>query len=162
MKKILFTLSAIMAALSVNAAVLSTNVVAGGMHLLSANRANIRNIVISSDKNVSVSLYDAASLADPYYGTNYTVGAYPTRLLYTTNYVKAYTNQFGIITYTTNAGLWSVTITNVAATNALPFTTFVVGANTAVSYDVDLLHVNGIAMWTTTNASVVLNYDSGR
>lgn len=141
---------------------ISTNVSTGGMHLLTADRANVQNITISSDKAVTVNLYDSDNMAAPYYGTNSVTGAYPTRLTYTTNYVTTFVGQNGFTNWYTNAGLWTITITNAAATNALSHLDFVIAANTAVSYDVGALFVNGITMRTTTNASVVLNYNSGR
>lgn len=163
MKKILLSIVAIIGFnVAINADVLSTNVTSGGMHLLTTSRANVANVTISSDKNVTVYLYDADSLDAPYYGTNYVTGAYPTRTSYATNYVTSFVGQNGYTNWYTNAGLWTITTTNAAATNALASQAFTIGANTAVAYDVNLLFVNGITMRTTTNATIVLNYNSGR
>lgn len=161
MKKLLLALIVAGIAVASNAAIFSTNVTDGGIHLLSTNRMNIQSVTISSDQNVMLSLYDSDTLTAPYFGTNYVTEAYPTRIQYATNRVTSFVGQNGITNWYTNAGLWSVTITNAAATNILSSVDFVIGANTAVTYDANILLINGCVMRVNTNASVVILYNTG-
>lgn len=147
-----------------NAAVLSTNVTSAGVHLLSTNRASIYQVSLTATTAALVDMYDSDTLAAPYYGTNYVTGAYPYRSTYSTNYVTTYIGSNGYTNTVTNVGLWTISVTNAAATNALPkLGSFVVGANTYVVYDVDQLHARGITFYTSgTNVNISVLYRTGQ
>jgi hypothetical protein len=142
-----------------NAAVLATNVTTGGTFLLSTNRASIYQVELTSTASCRVDLFDSDSLADPYFGTNYVSGAFPYRTTYSTNYVTTYIGSNGFTNTVTNVGLWTLTLTNAANTNALPtLGSFVVGANTYAVYNVDELHARGVTFRSSTNVNLVLSY----
>ena len=164
MKKLLFSIGTIaLFIFSAPAAILSTNVSAGGTHLLSTNRASIYQVELTSANACVVSFYDCDSLADPYFGTNYTSGAFPYRIAYATNIVSSYVGSNGYTNYYTNIGLFSLTKTNAAATNALPILgAFVVAGGTYAVYNVDQLHARGVTFTSSTNVSVVVNYRTGQ
>lgn len=164
MKKILLILAAVLGLASTsNAAVMSTNVTAGGTYLLSAARANIYAIQISGNNNVLVEFFDNGSISAPYYGTNYTNASFVSRTSYATNYVTSYVGQNGYTNWYTNTGTWTQNVTNAAGTNGLsPTIALVQAANTVGTYPVDALHVRGIAFRTSTNASIVVYYNSGQ
>src|ERR1043166_2339147 len=127
-----------------NAAVLATNVTTGGTFLLSTNRASIYQVELTSTASCRVDLFDSDSLADPYFGTNY---------------VTTYIGSNGFTNTVTNVGLWTLTLTNAANTNALPtLGSFVVGANTYAVYNVDELHARGVTFRSSTNVNLVLSY----
>jgi len=162
MKKILAIGFAVSLAVSSFAAQITTNVTTGGVVLLSTNRASIYSVEITSDKAVLVELFDQDSLAAPYYGTNYVNAAYPYRTTYATNYVTSYVGNNNFTNWYTNAGVWTLTLTNAASTNALTAAfSAATAANTYSLHTADVLMVNGVAMRTTTNASVVINYRTG-
>lgn len=160
MKKLLFFIITVAAALSLNAAPLSTNVTAGGVHLLTTNNSlYVYSVEIVSDKVVTVELFDNESVTAPVWGTNYVTGAYVSRSSYPTNYVTTYIGQNNFTNTFTNVGLWTISVTNAAATNALPASgSFVVGVSGVSVYATDILFTRGIVMRTSTNANVVLNY----
>lgn len=144
------------------AAVISTNVTTGGVFRLLNDRASVYSVIVSSDKACVVELFDQNSIVDPQWGTNYVSGLYLGRAQYATNYVTSYVGYNGFTNWYTNSGLWSYTITNAAATNALsPMGVFPVSANLAMVNTTDMLFVRGIVMRTSTNATVVINYRSG-
>lgn len=163
MKKLLIGLF-LVAGLAANAAILTTNVSAGGVYLLSTARANVYSIELSGASAANlVQFYDSDTLDDPYYGTNSVSAAYTYRTAYTTNIASSFTNSGGYVTWSTNAGLYTVSATQAAATNALtPLIAHSVAPNTIGIYNVDALFVNGITMKTTTNITVVINYRSGQ
>ena len=164
MKKLLFVIAGIvlLGTLSAQAAQITTNVTSAQTVVLSTNRASVYSVEISSDRLVTVELFDQDSVAAPYYGTNYTTSAYPYRTSYATNYVTSYVGQNGWTNWYTNAGIWTLTLTNAAATNALSAAFSAgVSANTYVVYNTDLLFVNGVTLRVNTNANVILNYRPG-
>lgn len=162
-KKVAVGIGALLLASTATAAVLSTNVTAGGVHLLSTNRASVYSIELTSDKAVTVDFYDCESLAAPYYGTNSTSAAYTTRSSYATNYVTSMIGYNGMTNWYTNAGIWTITSTNAAATNALPvMISTSVGANQSKTLLTDALFVRGITFRPSTNVSIIINYRSGQ
>lgn len=137
----------------------STNIVTTGIYLLVTNAANVYNIELTSDKAATVHFYDQSTMSAPYYGTNYVTTNYPYRLTYSTNYVTSYVGQSGYTNWYTNAGLWTLTITNSAATNVLDkAASFVVGANTYANYSTDLMFNRGVVVAASTNVSVIFTY----
>ena len=162
MKKLLLALTIVGLASVSYAAQITTNIVTKGTYLLSTSRASVYSLTLTSDKSTLVELFDADSVADPYFGTNYVNAAYTYRTSYATNYVTSYVGQNGWTNWYTNAGIWTVTLTNAANTNALsPLISGVVGANTYVTYDVDAVFANGVVARASTNVSVVINYRPG-
>lgn len=162
-KKIAVGCFALLAAgLAANAQVIATNVAAGGTYLLSTNRASIYSVEITSSNPVQVDLYDADSLAAPYYGTNYVNAAYQYRTTYTTNYVTSFVGSTGYTNWYTNAGLWTLTLTNAANTNQLPkaFSAVVAGNSYAV-YPTSTLLINGVVMRASTNVAITILYRPG-
>lgn len=165
MKKLLLTIGLCAAATFSTFAQfpIATNTTLGGVHLLSTNRASIYSIELTSDKSVTVSLFDQDTLDAPYYGTNSVNAAYTISLRYPTNYVTSYIGQNGITNWYTNAGIYTYSSPVAANTNALtPGGVFVVGAGTYAVYNTDLLFTRGIVMVSTTNVSAVVNYRSGQ
>lgn len=143
-------------------ATISTNIANATPVLLTTNRASIYSIEITSDKSVLVDFFNNNSVAAPVYGTNYVTAAYPYRISYSTNYVTSYIGNTGYTNWYTNAGIWTLTLTNAAATNALSAGfSATVGANTYAVYPVDLLFEKGIVVRGTTNANIVINYRPG-
>jgi len=160
MKKLLAIASLLLLTSSVfGATTFSTNIVTTGVYLLVTNAANVYNIELTSDKACTVHLYDQNTMADPYYGTNYVTAAYPYRTTYATNYVTSYVNQTGFTNWYTNAGVWTLTLTNAAATNVMAkAASFAVGANTYANYSTDLIFNRGVVLAASTNVSVIFTY----
>lgn len=144
---------------SIRAAILSTNVANATPVLLSTNRAGIYGIELTSDKAVTVKFYDTGTTNEPYFGTNYVTAAYQSRIQYKTNFASSYIGQNGFTNWYTNVGLFTLNVTNAAATNQLnPGFVAVVGANQAVVYPVDLLFEQGVVVQATTNVSISVLY----
>lgn len=159
MKKILLTLSLALIGFAVQAEVLSTNVTAGGVHLLSTNRASVYNIQITSGNSVMVTAFDCDSVAAPFLGTNYTNAAFYSKTTYTTNIASSYIGANGVTNWITNSGIYTLSVSNAPNTNALPaMGSWVVAGNTYMTADTDMLFTRGIVLRTTTNASVVITY----
>src|SRR5438445_9988538 len=138
-----------------NAATISTNILGPGTFLLSTNRASVYQIELTGATSCAVNLYDCDNLAAPFYGTNYTAGAYNSRITYPTNYVTTFVGSNGFTNYYTNAGVWSLTITNAAVTNTLPIIgSFVVAGGTYAVYNTDMLFSRGISVNVNTNVSI--------
>lgn len=166
MKKLLIIASL---ALSMQAycAIISTNISGdnGSPHLLSVSRGSIYNIQLSSAYDGSVTFYDCSSIAEPYYGTNYVISdTYTNRSTsYATNYVTSYVGSNGYTNWYTNAGIWTLTGTTAASTNALtPIASFVFAAGTVGNYNVDVLFAQGLTARISTNVSMVINYKPGK
>jgi len=141
---------------------IATNISTAVPVLLTTNRASIQSIELTSDKAVALQLFNIGTTNEPYFGTNYVTAAFTYRTSYSTNYVTSYVGNTGFTNWYTNAGLWTLTLTNAAATNALsPGFAGVVGANAYAVYPVDLLFERGIVARATTNCSIVINYRPG-
>lgn len=137
----------------------STNIVTKGCYTLLTNAANVSVIELTSDKACLVDFYDQNTQADPYFGTNYATSAYAYRTTYPTNYVTSYVNSTGFTNWYTNAGVWTLTLTNAAATNVLAkATSLAVGANAYAVYPVDLIFNRGISIIASTNVSLAITY----
>ena len=146
---------------------LSTNIFVSGLHHLSIARAKVYSIEISSTNAFTYRFYDNDNLdvwppdttGAGYYGTNVVTGAYISRTTYATNVLSQFTNYNGFVNYNTNAGLWTLTSTNIAATNAMAALATITtgGAETRVSY-VDALFNRGIIIGSTGAGSVTVYY----
>lgn len=161
--KKLLLISAIGAAfvLPSKALTISTNLPANGTYLLSTNNASVYSVEITSSSVAMLQFFDMDSLAAPYYGTNSTNGAWVGRLTYPTNYVTSFIGYNGYTNYYTNVGMWTISQTNAASTNALsPLFTAVTAGNTYAVYNVDALFSRGISVLANpcTNVSIVINY----
>lgn len=136
----------------------STN---GQLHLLSSNTVpkNVYSVELTATYPVTVQLFDNGNVEPTKYGTNYATDAYTYTTTYATNYVTSFVGYNGYTNWTTNAGVWSVTRTNAAATNALPASaTFTVAGGTYAVYNTDLIFNRGIVARCTTNVSININY----
>ena len=161
MKKLLLIGTLIAACFSqVQAASLVVNATTNGFYLISTNRASVYSVEITGAYPGVVTLYDCDSIAAPFFGTNYTNAAYTSRTSYASNaIVNSWTNLQGIVSWFTNAGLYTITTTNAANTNALPaMAAFVVAGGTYAVYNIDALFARGISATITTNVSLVINY----
>jgi hypothetical protein len=146
--------------LSAKAGVLSTNLPAG-VFLISTDRANVYSITITGGTNSVVSLYDCDTVADPYYGTNYVSAEWIGRSSYATNIASSVVGYNGYTNWFTNSGIFSYSVTNAAATNALtPLAVFAHGANFAETYNTDALFIRGIVARASVGCSIVINYNS--
>jgi hypothetical protein len=170
MKKLLVIVAMLGLGLSVQSqSMVSTNVYAAGVHLLTPNRATVYSIEISSTNAYSYKLWDndnlthvpTAASTPGWWGTNFVNGAYISRSSYATNISSSYTNPIGGISWYTNMGLWTVTSTNAASTNVVsPVVTISTGgAETRVSY-VNATFVRGILLGVTGPGSVTVYYKS--
>ena len=149
---------------------LSANVVgvasATPAYVLTTNRAAVYNVEVTSAYGGTVNLYD--SDGNTTYFSLITNSIIPSnywyRTSYATNYVTSYVGYNGYTNWYTNAGLWSLNVTNTAQTTNVtpPLASFVFAPNTYAVYAVDALFVRGIAATATTNVSIVINYRSGK
>lgn len=171
MKKILnkFIVAGLLlsACLSTKAAdlVFSTNITATAAStafLLIPNRAVIKQIMLTGGAGASTLLfYDQNTLAAPYYGTNWYWSAYATNFTYATNYVTTFIGYNGVTNYTTNAGVWTISVTNAAGTNLLPVVTAaVVNANQTAVYTPTPppVFAKGVVLTVFTNVGVTIFY----
>lgn len=154
---------ALMTAFAAQGAVISTNLPAtNAVSLLTTNRASVYQIQLESTVAGTIHFYDCDSVADPYFGTNYVNAAYVSRTSYATNLVTSYVGTTGVTNWYTNAGLFTLNVTNAANTNQLPrLISLVYGANQATTYNIDALFVRGITALSSTNVGVVLYYRPG-
>jgi hypothetical protein len=160
MKKLLLTFVTLAAfAFQTQAETFATNILSGGTYILSTNRASIYQVELTSANACLVNFYDSDSLAAPFFGTNYVAGAFVSRTTFPTNIVSSYVGSNGFTNWYTNAGVFSLNVTNTQSTNQLPLMgAFVVAAGTYAVYNTDQLHVRGVTITTTTNVSIVVNY----
>lgn len=167
MKKLYILIASLTLIVSAQAQLmLSTNITAGaGLHLLSLSRAKVYSIEVSSTNAYTYRFYDNDNaILTPYatngfYGTNFVNGAYISRSTYATNLLSQFTNYNGFINYNTNVGLYTLTTTNAATTNAMPFLANITtgGAETRVSY-VDALFNRGVLIHSTGNGNITVYY----
>lgn len=133
--------------------------------IVTTNRASVYSVELTATANALVSFYDIDVTNAPYYGTNYVNASYVSRTSYTTNLVTSYVGYNGYTNWYTNQGIFTLTVTNAANTNALaPLLSAVVGANTLTTYSVDALFTRGIVAVASsgTNINIVVNYRSGQ
>ena len=132
----------------------------GAPVLVTPNRVTITSMQLLSTNTQIVRLFDANDTNPPGYGTNGVTAAYATRTSYPTNYVTFYIGNNGYTNWYTNAGLWTVTVTNAAATNALsPMLSAGVAANGTTTIAADALFVNGVVLDAeAAGVTVIINY----
>ena len=133
--------------------------------IITTNRASAYSVEVTASANSVVSFYDIDVTNAPYYGTNYVNSAYASRITYPTNYVYSFVGYNGYTNWYTNQGIFTLTVTNAANTNALnPLFTAVVAGNSYATYSVDALFTRGIVAVASsgTNIAIVINYRSGQ
>ena len=146
----------------------TTNVAPAGtsINLLLTNRANVKMVFLSSvTTNVLVEFFNQNSIANPWFGTNYSTNTtYVSRASYTTNMAVNWTNFDGAISIWTNQGIFTYNVTNTGPiTNASkPLMSFVVSPNNVGVYPVDALFDKGVCMRVSGNVNVVMNYNLGQ
>jgi hypothetical protein len=138
-----------------------------GIYLISTNRMKVYSIETTCTNAVSFKLWDndntndvpTAAVTAGWWGTNFVNGANISRSTFATNLVTSYVSTVNYTNWYTNAGLYSVTTTNVAATNALPALTSIStgGAETRVTY-VDAIFTRGAIVRSTGNGTITLYY----
>lgn len=174
-KKLLLIGAMSLLTFTVSADIFSTNLYWGtstNVLLLLTNRAAVYAVELTGTNAANtIQLYDCDTLGyvtnGPAFGTSIVSAAYTYRSGYPTNYVTGpyvvgYGTNYAAIpvgsynqtNYITNAGFWTLTATNAAATNkANPLLALTVGANAYAIYNVDALFSRGIvAMGFGTNA----------
>lgn len=167
MKKLILTGLLVLSVLSAKAELIATNLTTtgagGNTFLLLSDRASVYSVEISASVAGLVRLYDQSTVAAPYYGTNYVTAEYTGRSSYATNIVSTYVGFNGMTNRYTNSGIFTYETTVAAATNALnPSAAFSVAAGTYAVYSTDALFTRGIAVHSTTNVSIVINYRPAR
>ncbi len=166
MKKLLFVCFLLIGLASAKADLISTNLATTAntnTFLLLADRASVYSVELTATVPCLVKLYDNATLAAPGNGTNYVTAEYIGRSSYATNVATTYVGANGLTNWYTNSYVFTYSVTNAAATNALtPSASFVVAAGTYAVYNTDALFTRGIVAWSSTNCSIVVNYRSGR
>ena len=167
MKKLLVLIA--MVGLSVSAmaqsAVLSTNISNGaGYHLISTNRLKVYSIEVTTTNAYNFRFWDNDNTLHTtnvtgFWGTNFINGSYISRSTYPTTYVNSYVGYNGYTNWYTNAGIWSVTVTNTQATNPVAplFTIATSGAETRVNY-VDAIFTRGMLVQSTGNGAITVYY----
>lgn len=137
-----------------------------GTYLISTNRLKVYSIESSTTNAMTFKLWDndnttnvPTSADTGFWGTNFVNGAYISRSSYLTNIATSYVNPLGYTNWYTNSGLWTVTTTNAATTNAMnPMLTVSHGAaETRVTY-ADLIFTRGAIVTTTGNGTITLYY----
>lgn len=160
MKKLLLILGIVAAGyVKSQAASIVVNGTTNGFYLISTNRASVYNVEVTSANPATIQLFDMDTVAVPFFGTNYTNAAFTYRITTNATQVTNYVGSNGYTNWFTNVGVYTVTLTNAANTNALPaMAAFVVAGGTYAVYNVDALFARGICATITTNASMVINY----
>ncbi len=173
MKKIILSLGlVVVSALSVNAQMpidsyISASLTTPGgalsgttnVFLLTTNRVQLHTIQLLSTASGSALFYDSDNTNAPFYGLAYTNAPYVSFTVYPTNYV---TSNYSTLTLTTNfltnAGVYTLQVTNAANTNYLnPAYGIAWSANLAQQISgLNLVFARGITMRTTTNVNIIL------
>jgi len=133
--------------------------------ILTTNRVNAYSVELTATANALVNFYDIDVTNAPYYGTNYVNASYVSRTSYTTNLVTSFVGYNGYTNWYTNQGIFTLTVTNAANTNALaPLFSAAIGPNVLTTYSVDALFARGLVAVATkgTNINIVVNYRSGQ
>lgn len=145
--------------------ILSTNVTASATSpafLLLPSRAVVKQVLLVGGAGSGIiKLFDQNTLADPYFGTNYTSSAYATNFTYATNYVTSFVGYNGVTNWSTNTGVWTISVTNAAATNQLPIVfAGVVSASLSAVYTpvYPIVFAKGISAQVSTNMGVTIFY----
>lgn len=167
-KLLLLALAGLLTASSAIAQNIATLTIANGpgTFLISTNRMKVYSIETTSTNAVSFKFWDndntnntPSAATTGWWGTNFVNGQYISRSTYSTNYVTSYVSTVNYTNYYTNAGIWSVTTTNAAATNALPALASINngGAETRVTY-ADVIFTRGAVVNASGNGTVTLYY----
>ena len=169
MKKLLLLVLALVSTVSAFAqnSVSSTLVNGATTYLLSTNRLRVYSIETTTTNAVTFKLWDndntnniptAANTAG-WWGTNFVNGAYISRTTFPTNIATSYVSTVGFTNWYTNAGIYSITTTNAASTNAVvPMATVANGgAETRVTY-ANVILSRGAVITSTGNGTVTLYY----
>jgi len=170
MKKfLLLTLAGLLLASSAvaqNTATLTIST-APGLFLIGTNRMKVYSIETTSTNAVSFRFWDndntnnvpTAATTSGWWGTNFVNGQNISRSTYSTNYVTSYVSTVNFTNWYTNAGIWSVTTTNAAATNAVvPLQAVNNGAaETRVTY-ADVLFTRGAIVHASGNGTITFYY----
>lgn len=169
MKKLLLIA---LAALSTFGAIAQSSVTAtitggAGTYLLSTNRLRVYSVEITTTNAQTFRLWDndntnnvPTAATSGWWGTNFVNGANISRVTYATNVASSYVSPVGYTNWYTNAGIWSLTTTNIAATNAtVPMTVVATGgAETRVTY-VNQIFTRGVVFTPTGNGTITLYYN---
>lgn len=170
MKKTLLTIGlGCLLSLSASAAdlVFATNILqAAGdpAFILRTNRSVLKSVTLLSTESGTINFYDSATIAAPYKGTNAVTSAYTNVVTYSTNIVSTYIGANGVTNTITNSGIFSLMVSNAAATNELPKRlSFAFQPNLSVTYPIteSALFVNGVSVRPSTNVSVIFYYNTG-
>lgn len=162
---VLLTLATATGAMAQATASLTINA-APGLFLISTNRLKVYSIETATTNAAAFRLWDNDNTnnvpnasTNGWYGTNFVNASYVSRASYLTNLTTSYTNPVGYISWYTNVGMWTVTTTNAAATNALaPLATIANGtAETRVTYQ-NVLFTRGAIVHATGNGTITLYY----
>lgn len=138
------------------AAVFTTNITsAGGNFILLTNACRISQIQIIGITNlVLVDFFDSKTSS-----TNYTNASYVSTTTYATNITTTNISPLNNYTnFTTNIGVYTLTVTNSAGTNPAPYYTFAAPAATIATYPVNFINNRGVLVRVSTNATISLTY----
>lgn len=129
-----------------------TNVMTGTTALVPMHVYQVT--VIATNATANVTLNDSA------YATNtWSVPEYVSYATYSSNIVNNYVDGTGVTNYLTNAVAYTLVVTNAAADALLtPKGVFTAPANTAITYNTDMIFLKGIQTVQTTNCSLLLLY----
>jgi hypothetical protein len=168
MKKLLLLTLALVSTVSAFAQNQVSATLANGAttYLLSTNRLRVYSIETTTTNAVTFKIWDndntnnvPTAATTGWWGTNFVNGAYISRSTYATNLATSYVSPVGFTNWYTNAGIWSVTTTNAAGTNAVVPAVTVAngGAETRVTY-ANLILARGAVVTSTGNGTVTLYY----
>ncbi len=168
MKKLLLLALALATTVSALAQSTASLTITGGAstYLISTNRLRVYSIETTTTNAVTFKLWDndntnnvPTSSAAGWWGTNFVNGAYISRSTFPTNIATSYISPVGFTNWYTNAGIYSITVTNSASTNAtLPMVTVANGtAETRVTY-ANAIFSRGAVVTSTGNGTVTLYY----
>ena len=169
MKKLLLIALAALSTLSAVAQSSISATLASGAttYLISTNRLRVYSIEVTTTNAQTFKFWDndntnnvPTAATSGWWGTNFVNGAYISRTTYATNLATSYVSPVGFTNWYTNAGIWSVTSTNVAATNAANVMTTVAtgGAETRVTY-VNQIFTRGVVATSTGNGTITFYYN---
>lgn len=132
--------------------------------LLSTNRASVYSVTLSSPKDTIVYFYDSdGGYVAPLFGTNGTNPAYIGR--FTTNITSAssFVGSNGYTNWVTNVGVYTYTSTVASTSSELPkIGAMAVAAGTIQTKTVSWLFVRGITVLASTNATIIIDYNTGQ
>lgn len=149
--------------------VLSRTITGGGsLYLLTTNRAKVYSIEVSTTNAYTFQFFDndntnnvPLTTATGFWGTNFVNGAYISKSYYPTNIASSYVGVNGYTNWYTNSGMYALTTTNSAGTNAVAplavVTTSGTAGETRVSY-INALFTRGIVFYCTGNGAVTVYY----